>query len=585
VQGIRRAGHGPQKPVVWLFALLAVAAGCGRAAPPVAAPRPAIAARAPRAEADAGPASPPGWPAPLAAVLARHGAPHGEAISLGHDSGGRDLWLGFVGTDEVALGAWRVTLASDGKAQVEPVARWPTGVRVLGGVERSGVAYVLMESLAVLDQPAGLRGVWTGLADRAAAPPTDASPLAFDDVTEVADIAARLDSMPPPAASLERNAGTLLETLRAASASPQALVRELPKEGADLQTAWQTVFVRTVAHIGAGGGAPDKEVADRALGLVRDVLGTQACGLDECEAWTDKGRSVVRFESRDGRWMIRSLIEDATVTPAAAGRTPAREVESSPDADATRALLEMRVNDVRQILGQAPLDAEGDTIGVALTDASPDSPSLALREGLAGRVFGLDVGPVRAHVQDATWDASFADVDGDGRTDVALHMRGSRADGTPLAWTQVFLAPPPSVQSSSVEPDLASAFAVMDAPDARSAARIAASLPARAVTREEACKVLASATTLAGFHRAATPTARLLLFQEPGRPTWRPKVVPLAKIAAGDVHGFAAHCAEMTCDRTRPYCSYSVPGDSLHVWFAWTGGRLAIEGVADYSGE
>ncbi|MGH7440208.1 MAG: hypothetical protein ACRENE_31335, partial [Polyangiaceae bacterium] len=102
---------------------------------------------------------------------------------------------------------------------------------------------------------------------------------------------------------------------------------------------------------------------------------------------------------------------------------------------------------------------------------------------------------------------------------------------------------------------------------------------------EEACQLLASATTLAGFRKAAAPGARLLLFQEPGRPTWRPKVVPLAKIAAGDVHGFAAHCGEMTCDKTRPYCSYQVPGDSLHVWFAWEGARLAIAGVADYSGE
>ncbi len=222
---------------------------------------------------------------------------------------------------------------------------------------------------------------------------------------------------------------------------------------------------------------------------------------------------------------------------------------------------------------------------MALTDAAPDAPCVVVREGLAARMFPLDVGPVRAQAEDASWDASFADVNGDGRTDVVLRMTGSRTDGAPLVWTQVFLAPPPSVQTLSLEPDLASSLAVMGAPDVKAAARTAAAVSPRSVSREEACQALASATTPAGFRRAAAPGARLLLFQEPGRPTWRPKVVPLAKIAAGDVSGLGAHCADLVCDRTRPYCSYAVPGDSLHVWFGWNGGRLEIVGVADYTGE
>ncbi len=565
-------------------ALVALATlACAGAAAPIAVAKAGAPESPARSDADASTALQAGWPAAVAAALAGHGNPHGDAIPLGVDADGRERWLAFVGSDEVALGAWRVTAAADGGApQIEPVPRWPSGVRVIGGVARRGVAYVLLETLGVLDQPAGLRGVWTSQSERPSS--LAPSPLAFAGVTEVADIAARVDSLPPPAGSLERNAGTLLATLQAASASPLALAHELTAEGADVETAWQTLFTRTTAHIG-GTATPDHDASERAVGLVRDVLETQACGLDACEAWTNRGRSVVRFAAKDGRWGIRALVEDAPVSVAAPGRSPAREVDPSAGTEATTALLEARAREVRQVLGQAPLQSDGATLGVALTDASPDSPWLALREGLAGRIFGLDVGPVRALAQEATWEASFADVDGDGRTDVALRMKGTRADGTPLAWTQVFLAPPPSVQSTTVEADLASALAVMDAPDARAAAKAAAAVPSRPVTHDEACQLLASATTLPGFRRAATPGARLLLFQEPGRPTWRPKIVPLAKIAAGDVHGFAAHCAEMTCDKTRPYCSYAVPGDSLHVWFAWTGGRLAIDGVADYSGE
>jgi hypothetical protein len=572
-------------------ALACGCAACARSAPsPPPASRPPATPSPPVALVDGGGARPTSWPAQLAAALAGHGAPHGEALALPRDAAGRERWLAFVGTDEVAIGAWQVSLAPDGSgsppAQIEPAARWPTGVRVVGGTVQRGVAYVLVESLAVLDQPGGLRGVWTGSADHPSA--FDASPLALAGVADVAEVAARVNSLPAPTqsgpASLEHGATTLLTTLRAASGSAQTLARALAPEGADVEIAWQSLFARGVSHLDPDGPlAP--EASERALALVRDVLGTQACGLDACEAWTDRGRAVVRFASQGGRWGIRTLVEDAAPAPTTTGQSAPREVDGSTSTEATRSLLVERVKEVRQILGEAPLSASGGTIGVALTDAAPDVPCVVVREGLAARMFVLDVGPIRAQVEQGSWESTFADVDGDGRTDVVLRMSGSRADGASLVWTEVFLAPPPSVQVSSLEADLPSALAAMDAPDAHAAARAAARPSPRAVSREEACQVLAAATTPAGFRHNATPGARLLQFQEPARPTWRPKVVSVAKISAGDVHGLSAHCAELTCDKTRPYCSYAVPGDSLHVWFAWNAGRLEIDGVADYSGE
>jgi hypothetical protein len=279
------------------------------------------------------------------------------------------------------------------------------------------------------------------------------------------------------------------------------------------------------------------------------------------------------------------MLEDAPATPSTPGQSPPREVDASPTADETRSVLEARAREIKQLLGEAPLSTTGGTIGAAITDAAPDAPTITVREGAGARLFPLDVGAIRAEVAEAAWEAAFADVDGDGRTDVVLRMAGSRSDGSKLAWTQVFLSPPPSVQTTAAEADLATALAVMDAPDAKAAARAAAAVAVRPVSREEACQVLASATTPAGFRKAATSGARLLQFQQPGRPTWRPKIVPLAKIAAGDVHDLGAHCADLKCDRTRPYCSYTVPGDSLHVWFSWNGSRLEIQGAADYTGE
>jgi hypothetical protein len=533
----------------------------------------------PAAVVDASASPSAGWPPALAAALSGHGLPHAKPIALPRDAGGRDCWLAFVGTEDVAMGAWHVTIAADGSARAEPTAHWPTGVRVVASAVHGGVAYVLLESVATLDQPGGLRGVWT---DRPSE--FDRSPLALANVMDLAELPARMEALPPQATPLEHHTTGLLGTLRAAAASPQALGRALSPRGADMQVVWQSLFARTTGHADAA-TLQTGDVGGRALSLVRDALGTQACGLDACEAWTDHGHAVVRLAPNESGWTIATLSEDAPAVPATPGQSPPREIEASPAADETRTVLLARAREIKQLLGEAPLTPAGGTIGVALTDAAPDAPTIAVREGAGARLFPLDVGAIRADVAEAAWDAAFADVDGDGRTDVVLRMAGSRSDGSKLSWTQVFLAPPPSVQATAAEADLATALAVMDAPDAKTAAREATALTVRPVSREEACLVLSSATTPAGFRKAAASGARLLQFQQPGRPTWRPKVVLPTKIAAGDVHDLGAHCADLRCDKTRPYCSYTVPGDSLHVWFSWNGARLEILGAADYTGE
>src|SRR5262249_24944170 len=156
-----------------------------------------------------------------------------------------------------------------------------------------------------------------------------------------------------------------------------------------------------------------------------------------------------------GRWVVRALLEDAPATPAAAAVPTARHaVEAAPDPAATREILRARPREVREILGEAPLGPSGATLGVAAVGQPPDAPILAARAGAAVQLFPLHVGAVRAGVAEARWTAAFADVDGDGRTDVVLRMTGNRADGSPLAWTTAVLAPPPSVQAPAPRLDL-----------------------------------------------------------------------------------------------------------------------------------
>jgi hypothetical protein len=560
--------------------LLPLPTACAHGLPPPPRPAPAPPASTTPDPPPPAAAVAPTWPELFAVVMQGHGDPHAQPIPLPRDGQGRDRWIVFVGTGDVAVGAWRVTRDPNGEMQTEAIERWPVGVRVVGGIVEAGAAYVLLESVAVLDQPPGLRGVWIDAGSRAT--PFDASPMALADVHEVAELAVRA-THPPPVGSSERTAVALLASLRAASGSTALLARTLAAEGADVGIAWQSTFVQHVGKLDGEGAAPNP-LADRVLSIVRAAVTTQACGADSCEAWTDTGHAILRFVVQGGRWVLRSVIEDAPVTRASSGAPP-HEVPASQDTTSTESLLRSRARQVTRVLGEAPLTAAGGTIGLGTTDLSPDIPVVAVREGLAARVFLLDAGTVRAEASEAQWDAAFGDVDGDGRTDVIVRMSGKRADGSPVVWTQAFLAPLASVQATSLEADLASSFAAMDAPDAHAAAHAASSLPNTGVARDEACRVLGLASTASGFRKVSAPDARILLFDEPGMPTWRPKVVPAAKIVTDQVRGLGAHCAELACNATRPYCSYTSGADSLHAWFGWSGGQLALVGVADYQGE
>jgi hypothetical protein len=562
-----------------LLGAAALPTACARAPaprPPSVAPAAAAPSPPPRpARRESTPAE---WPEALARVLEGHGEPHAQPIALSRDERGRSRWLAFAGTREVAWGAWRVAVGEDGTAEVEPVEHWPVGVRVLGGVVESAAVYVLLESVAVLDQPAGLRATWI---DSVGSPsPFDGSPMALADVHDIAELAARV-KLPPP---VERDPASLLASLRAASASTATLAGALAAEGADVRVAWQSLFTQRIGRLD-GDGAAASPLTGAVLAVMRDALATQACAFDACEAWTDGGRAVVRFARQDGRWTIRSVIEDAPVTRPSMPPKPPQAVPADADVTETASLLRGRAREVRQVLGQAPLASGGGIIGVGLTDFAPDAPVVALREGSAVRVFTIEAGAVRAATEDARWEAAFADVDGDGRTDVIVRLRGTGGGGLPLAWTEAFIAPPPSVQASSLEPDMASALALMDAPDLPAGTRAATAIPLRSVTRDEACRLLAAATTPAGFRRQAAPDARLLRFDEPAMPTWRPKAIPMGKLTADDLRGIGAHCAELVCNAARPYCGWIRGADSEHLWFDWREGRLEILGAASYDGE
>jgi hypothetical protein len=326
------------------------------------------------------------------------------------------------------------------------------------------------------------------------------------------------------------------------------------------------------------------------LDVLREAIADETCGSDWCEAWTSRGHALVLFGVEAGRWVVRALMEDAPGAGARAGGAP-RAMTAARAPSVIEPVVRERTRSIEAIVGEAPLRADGSatagTIGVAVTDLEFAGPSIAVVDGAYARIFPLSsMSLVRGEVPDARYEARFADVDGDGRTDVVLRMSGRASEGTPIAFTQVFAAPPPSTQSARLTPEMGSALAVLDAPSVDAAVQAALAVATRGTTRDEACRLLGSATSVAGFRRVATADARVLAFEEPRMPTWRAKVKPLAKLAAEDVRGMSAHCAELECSATRPYCTYAEGPYSEHYWFAWDAqGQMHIAGAALYAGE
>jgi len=320
-----------------ILTLLPLPVACAHASPPPASPAPPRQAMttAPAADPSVQAEVPaPAWPELFAGAMQVHGEPHAQPIPLPRDAQGRDRWLVFVGSSDVAIGAWRVTRDASGAMQAEAVERWPVGVRVAGGIVEGGAAFVLLESVAVLDQPPGLRGVWIDAGSRTT--PFDSAPMALADVHDVAELAARA-AHPPPVGSSERTAVALLASLRAASGSTALLARTLATEGADVGIAWQGTFVQHVGRLDGEGAAPNP-LADRVLSIVRAAVTTQACGADSCEAWTDTGHAVIRFVVQGGRWVVRSVIEDA---PLARSLYAAVDVDRPIPAEFYRAVAEI----------------------------------------------------------------------------------------------------------------------------------------------------------------------------------------------------------------------------------------------------
>jgi hypothetical protein len=370
-------------------------------------------------------------------------------------------------------------------------------------------------------------------------------------VTSADDVGKKID---PVSAEMNRAMNLLSDdaqtqlaaTLADPKTSDDALAAMIAKDGFGIATAWQQVFVKPTGH--------GKTPAD-----LRPLVAGKSftCNYIACES----GGTLVVLGEDQGKVVIR----DVLVPPAQPIGAGTRKIVP---AAATNAATERTLHELGRldgkVLAEAPLGDRGGTIGVTTADADH---SLVARDG-AFVVLGS------AQVQDDTTPDKlrFVDVDGDGRTDVAIVVTDEQ--GTPRFYFDTI--------ASAYDHDLAAGLAALGAKDLDDAVARALALDAHPVTPAQACALLTSIKSKKSLDKAG-PHARVLAFEEPGEPEVGGQ--DMGKDGAHAVHDAFASGCELDCDPTRPECERPGMGpDTDYFLFQWNGDKLELALAMIYMG-
>ncbi len=533
---------------------------------------------------------PPPPPDPLAAVKA-HGtivagpfpltgvADHKSVVFLGEGSAAQVAWL------------------EDNAGKYRPI-EIPTAVKVRDVFVDAGQAFVIVESLAALDQPAGLVGAWALREDGAFT--TEMLWEIRHEISPKTIAAAVLARKAPEPSTLEAERKKLLV---AASKSVDALGKHLAKGGVDVLEQFQGAFVRATEHVDDKGFAKHAR-AKQMLALVQALVKDSYCFDLTCQA----GTAAVLFE-RDAKGQLHvGAFLDLGAPPATGAATAAAKkapkekkhkkgkhapksalpvaapvpknkplpVAPHEDPKATLATA-LRLTDAKvTVIAEAPLHGAAGTIGVVTLDQD-STPWLVITDGPYARMLP-------AHAMSCcgeepwAFEARFVDANTDGATDVLLR----RTRSAPKAEKHtLLLLGPRSVNQRDVFPDARFSLALLQAPslDAQLAAIVGFEDPK--VTEAEACKVAGTLGTLKGLRAAAAKDAVVLQFDEPFQPTLHPIVTPADKVDKNMLSKVG--CADLRCVGGACVADVDGPG-STHLWFKREPKGLKLAGVAFYVG-
>jgi hypothetical protein len=499
--------------------------------------------------------------------------------------------LAFTGDTEVAAGAWVIADRSR-PAEVRAVERWPSGVHVIAAgvgvfapdrVDRR-VIYVLVETTAALDRPAGQRSVLmlSDLDDRAHAWRAESAPLdvqrrvserIVSDGPSLVRAANHLEGGEPlmddwPHPTLFPDGQSFVWRAR----TPHALAAELGLARVKLFTRYPDGIVVPTATV--------QRSAFDTSPIVTSLLGSII-----------RGRAIWQLNVEPITSGPDGYTLSAEIAPAAPTRPPATTATQTVADDGDRALVERELRaryagDPR-VVAAARLSAQGGTVAVAEVAAAHASVVVVVERGVT-RVF--DLGRALAFSRDRDPDGAavravrFLDGNGDGRADVLVESEEAGV----VAHRGLYLTPSASM-ASELTYDLGSAVVLNTAATLDDAVAALATVPWRSVIPRAACPLAQAARTLAGLRRVGARDLRVITFGEYNAYAWRATFRPPSELSAEALSELAdrappyvstVRCPDIRCASDRPVCWHHPNA----YWFSWDGPRLRLAAVAMYGG-
>jgi hypothetical protein len=512
---LARRYHPPMSRSVVVVALAALVVACRTApnVPPDAGPadadQPAMDASA-TAEVD--PAS------AIAAFAAAHGVRHAGPFEVPGSK-----WLFFVGGD-VAHGGWLASTPSPGAKPSFEAVDLPRAVRVVDVVVQDAAAYILLESVAALDQPAGLTAVIVlG---------KDAVPWSLADARSASELRARLArraSLPPDWNDTER--------FKRAAKSPKAFDALIGPDGLDVYEIWQSTLVRRLEHLDREGltASPNKD----ALLDLANRLGSVFTTCDDERALCLIGHTGdmsndegAHLSSAGGKVQVRSLFL-ARSAPSASPEPP--PAVAGGDALVAAWRFSHDAAGAPRVLAQADLGG-GRVFGV-LGDGK--DVWIVEREGGFSRVAKVlpaaDLGASPTAGAAVYPEGRIVDLDGDGVAEIVIW---DARVGVPRAWVYRRSR---SISDWPLRDGFGVEVGMLGAPTLDEALR-AASAPVERVrpTNMQVCVLAAKASTAQGFRSLAAPGARVVVRRDAFTNGSLARVVPAADVKDADVESL--HC-------------------------------------------
>lgn len=410
--------------------------------------------RVAHAQADAGShdASARAAPVDRAAEVLRRGPLHVPPIRVAGGYGRSSGRLLVLGSPQHARAAWWVS--DDLREEVSPIASWPSAVRVVDG-ERSSI-FLTVESIESFGRPAAQRFVIPIL-------PTSPMRGTYLDIYDTTTVGATSASAIPRDRALWESGGILCGTARACRniarhrarrpVTFEALELSEPLRRRSMTLApaeYNALIQRAYCESAPFFHLRDEPLDEHIVPVEHQTIAAAVLRCEEHAVGMGDTAQIVGWIAKG------SPLVQATPTPP--------RVVAPLRAATARTQLWMRENSIgtTRFLGEAPLVAGSASTTISVVVAG-QSVHVLLSDGVAVRdnvLYEWGAASTATH-------ARFADVDGDGLTDVLLHGRsliGGRP--TPTGSILYFVREPGVRLRGDLERDYATqSLLVTDAPD------------------------------------------------------------------------------------------------------------------------